>query len=93
MIELHTGTFANELGEKRTAEAVRLMAAAELGHSLGLQINAGHGLTTTNLPELFCVPHLAELNIGHSLVARSVFIGLRGAIHEMLAVMNDYPRA
>lgn len=93
MIELHTGTFANELGEKRGAEAVRLMAAAELGHSLGLQINAGHGLTTTNLPELFCVPHLAELNIGHSLVARSVFIGLRGAIHEMLAVMNDYPPA
>lgn len=93
MIELHTGTFANERGEKRKAEAARLQAAAELGHRLGLQINAGHGLTTTNLPELFCVPHLAELNIGHSLVARSVFIGLRGAIHEMLAVMNDYRSA
>ncbi len=91
MIELHTGTFANELGEKRAVEAARLKAAAELGHSLGLQINAGHGLTTKNLPELFIVPHLAELNIGHTIVARSVFVGLRAAIQEMLEVMKSYP--
>ena len=90
MIELHTGTFANDLGAERTVEADRLKAAAELGHSLGLQINAGHGLTTINIPELFQVPHLAELNIGHTLVARAVFVGLRAAIDEMLAVMNDY---
>ena len=93
MIELHTGTFANELGEKRTAEAQRLKAAAELAHSLGLQVNAGHGLTTKNLPELFIVPHLAELNIGHTIVARSVFVGLRAAIHEILEVMKGYPSA
>jgi pyridoxine 5-phosphate synthase len=93
MIELHTGTFANELGEKRTAEALRLKAAAELAHSLGLQVNAGHGLTTKNLPELFIVPHLAELNIGHTIVARSVFVGLRAAIQEMLEVMKGYPSA
>ncbi len=91
MIELHTGTFANEIGEKRAMEAFRLKAAAELGHSLGLQINAGHGLTTENLPELFIVPHLAELNIGHSIVARSVFVGLRTAILEMLEVIKGYP--
>lgn len=90
MIELHTGTFANEMAAKRTEEAQRLKAAAELGHSLGLQINAGHGLTTINLPELFIVPHLAELNIGHTLVARSVFVGLGAAVREMLAVMADY---
>lgn len=93
MIELHTGTFANELGEKRSHEAARLKAAAELGHSLGLQINAGHGLTTKNLPELFIVPHLSELNIGHSIVARSVFVGLRAAIQEMLEAMKGYPHA
>ena len=93
MIELHTGTFANELGEKRTAEVLRLTAAAELAHSLGLQVNAGHGLTTKNLPELFIVPHLAELNIGHTIVARSVFVGLRAAIQEMLEVMKGYPSA
>lgn len=93
MIELHTGTFANHLGAERSAEAARLKAAAELGHSLGLQINAGHGLTTSNLPELFIVPHLAELNIGHSIIARAIFTGLRPAIHEMLAVMADYRSA
>lgn len=93
MIELHTGTFANEVGEKRAAEALRLKAAAELGHSLGLQINAGHGLTTKNLPDLFIVPHLAELNIGHSIIARSVVVGLRMAIREFLAVMTKYPNA
>lgn len=93
MIELHTGTFANHLGAERAAEAERLRAAAELGHSLGLQINAGHGLTTRNLPELFSVPHLVELNIGHSIVARAVFVGLSAAIVEMLAVMKSYPAA
>ena len=93
MIELHTGTFANELGEKRTAEVLRLTAAAELAHSLGLQVNAGHGLTTKKLPELFLVPHLAELNIGHTIVARSVFVGLRVAIQEILEVMKGYPSA
>ncbi|GEP46453.1 pyridoxine 5'-phosphate synthase [Brevifollis gellanilyticus] len=91
MIELHTGTFANELGVRRTEEAQRLKAAAELAQSLGLQVNAGHGLTTTNLPELFIVPHLVELNIGHSLIARSIFAGLRTAIQEMLEVMKGYP--
>jgi pyridoxine 5-phosphate synthase len=93
MIELHTGTFANEIGVQRSAEAARLKAAAELGQALGLQINAGHGLTTKNLRELFIVPHLAELNIGHSIVARSVFVGLRTAIHELLELMKEYPNA
>jgi pyridoxine 5-phosphate synthase len=90
MIELHTGTFANHDGAERAAEVERLCAAAELGHALGLQINAGHGLTTKNLPALWPVPHLAELNIGHHLVSRAVFIGLHGAVREMLAVMATY---
>ena len=90
MIELHTGTFANHFGDERTAEVARLKAAAELGHSLGLQINAGHGLTTKNLPDLLGVPHLHELNIGHHIVSRAVFIGLRAAVQEMLAAMTGY---
>ncbi len=90
MIELHTGTFANHSGAEREAEVRRLCAAAELGHALGLQINAGHGLTTRNLPDLWAVPHLAELNIGHHIVSRAVFIGLRAAVREMLAVMATY---
>lgn len=91
MIELHTGTFANELGAARAAETERLRAAAALGHELGLQINAGHGLTVKNLPDLNAVPHLHELNIGHSLVARALFTGLRQAVAEFRAVMRDYP--
>lgn len=91
MIELHTGTFANHVGAERASEVARLQAAAELGKSLGLQINAGHGLTTSNLPDLWPVPHLAELNIGHHLVSRAIFIGLEAAVKEMLAVMAAYP--
>lgn len=90
MIELHTGTFANHTGKERAAEVERLREAAALGHELGLQINAGHGLTTQNLPDMWSVPHLAELNIGHHIVSRAVFIGLRAAIQEMLAVMATY---
>ena len=90
MIELHTGTFANALGAARAAETERLRAAAQLGHELGLQINAGHGLTTANLADLFAVPHLHELNIGHSLVARAVFTGLRQAVQEFRDVMARY---
>ena len=90
MIELHTGTFANHTGQKRQAEVERLIAAAALGHELGLQINAGHGLTTANLPDLWPVPHLAELNIGHHIVSRAVFVGLRAAVREILDVMATY---
>jgi len=93
MIELHTGTFANHFGAERATEVARLKAAAELGHSLGLQINAGHGLTTANLPDLWAVPHLHELNIGHHIVSRAVFIGLRAAVAEMLETMKTYPTA
>jgi len=90
MVELHTGTFANTSGSERDHEVNRLIAAAELAHSLGLQVNAGHGLTTKNLRDLFAVPHLAELNIGHSIVSRAIIVGLQASIREMWAVMSEY---
>ena len=90
MVELHTGTFANHSGAERGAETARLKSAAELAHALGLQVNAGHGLTTQNVRELFAVPHLAELNIGHHLVSRAVTIGLREAVREMLQALEAY---
>lgn len=90
MVELHTGTFANCTGAERNGEISRLKDAAELAHSFGLQVNAGHGLTTGNVCELFAVPHLAELNIGHHLVSRAVTVGLRESVREMLAVMRGY---
>jgi pyridoxine 5-phosphate synthase len=91
-IELHTGPYAEHWSAKRerNAELERLVAAADCAHSLGLQVNAGHGINVTNLPLLHIVPHLVELNIGHSLVSRAVFVGLATAIREMLAVMAGY---
>ena len=90
MIELHTGCFANAFGDQRVVETERLRVAAVLGYSLNLQVNAGHGINLANLPELLTVPHLAELNIGHTLVARSVRVGLSAAVREMREAMNKY---
>jgi pyridoxine 5-phosphate synthase len=90
-VELHTGTFANATGEARAAEVERLCAAACLADTLGLQVNAGHGLTTANVRDLFPVPYLEELNIGHHLLSRALLVGLRTSIKEMLKVMRDYP--
>ncbi len=83
MVELHTGRFANALGAERRAETLRLAAAAELGHALGLEIHAGHGIQIANLPDLVAVPHITELNIGHTLISRAVSVGLQQAVHEM----------
>jgi pyridoxine 5-phosphate synthase len=88
MIELHTGAFAN--AEDPSEEIARLVAAAELGHSLGLQVNAGHGINYRNLPVLLQVPHLTELNIGHSIVSRAVTVGMRQAVAEMVDGMERY---
>ena len=88
MVELHTGAFAN--AEDASEEITRLIAAAELGHSLGLQINAGHGINYRNLPLLFKVPHLVELNIGHSIVSRAMSVGMRQAVAEMAVGMKGY---
>ena len=93
-IELHTGKFAEEFSSAecgvRSAELARLISGAQLAHSLGLKVNAGHGLNYVNLTTLFQVPHLVELNIGHSIVSRAVFVGLDQAVREMLAVMQAY---
>jgi pyridoxine 5-phosphate synthase len=84
LIELHTGAYANG----RAGELERLIAAAELAHKLGLRVNAGHGLNYENTPGILAVPHLEMLNTGHSIVARAVFVGLRQAVREMLALMK-----
>ena len=92
-IELHTGSFAEHFNRKkeRAEELRRLIEAAKLAHSLGLQVNAGHGLNTANVPVLFDIPHLVELNIGHSIVSRAITVGLAVAVKEMLLVLERYP--
>ena len=90
MVELHTGRFANTLGEERAAETTRLAAAAELAHSLGIEVHAGHGIQVGNLADLAAVPHLTELNIGHTIICRAIFTGLTEAVREMKAVIAQY---
>ena len=90
MIELHTGCFANSTGADHVGEIKRLVAGARLGHELGLQVNAGHGINYRNIEELFQVPHLLELNIGHSIVCRAITTGLEQAVREMAEAMKGY---
>ena len=91
-IELHTGAFADRFADTaaRASELERLVAGAKQAHALGLKVNAGHGLNYENLPVLHQVPHLVELNIGHSIVSRSVTVGIATAVREMLGLMADY---
>lgn len=90
-IELHTGAFANATGEARAAELKRLIDGAKLAHELNLRVNAGHGLNYSNVRELFAVPHLEELNIGHAIISRALFVGLATAVAEMKKLCADYP--
>ena len=90
-IELHTGAYAEAWhGSERSAELARLVAAARQAHELGLRVNAGHGINYENLPDLYTVPHLVELNIGHSIISRAVAVGLTVAVQEMLGLMAPY---
>lgn len=91
MIELHTGTFALTIGKEHESEITRLQSGAEFGTSLGLRVNAGHGIHLENIKDLFSVKNLKELNVGHTLVSRGIFIGLRAAVAEMKAAMAQYP--
>jgi pyridoxine 5-phosphate synthase len=93
MIELHTGCFANAVGREREQEIARLTAGARAGHAAGIQVNAGHGINYSNLHLLYAVPHLAELNIGHSIVSRAMRIGFTSGVAEMKALMASYPAA
>ena len=90
-IELHTGAYAEAFAQDdtRSVELERLTAASNLAHSLGLKVNAGHGLNYLNLSMLLQVPWLEELNIGHSIVARALTVGFEKAVREMLDLMSD----
>ena len=89
-IELHTGRFANtrQLKEEQ-AEFENLSQAATLGSQLGLGINAGHGLNYQNVKRLIQLPEITEFNIGHSIIARSVFVGLDRAVRDMKEIISS----
>ncbi|MDD4965081.1 MAG: pyridoxine 5'-phosphate synthase [Gallionella sp.] len=88
VIELHTGKYADaDSVSERLHELERIRAAAEHAHTLGLHVNAGHGLHYHNVQDIVAIPHIVELNIGHSVIAESLFIGLDAAVRKMKALL------
>jgi len=89
VIELHTGRYADAEPAEAAAELARIRHAAEYAHSLGLIVNAGHGLHYHNVQAVAAIPTLTELNIGHSIVARAIFTGFPAAVAEMKRLMAE----
>ncbi|MFD2632675.1 pyridoxine 5'-phosphate synthase [Idiomarina piscisalsi] len=89
IIELHTGQYAEaDTEEEQKKELARLMEAAEYAHSIGLQVNAGHGLHYHNTLDVAQIPQMVELNIGHSIIARAVLDGLDKAVRDMREILD-----
>lgn len=87
-VEIHTGTYADaDSVSAHEHELARIQKAVAHGHALGLQVNAGHGLNYHNVLPIVSIPHVAELNIGHAIVAEAVFIGLEAAVKKMKALL------
>jgi pyridoxine 5-phosphate synthase len=89
VVELHTGAYANAYHTpSRDREFQRLARGAAQAHSLGLKVNAGHGINYVNIAQVRTLPHLNELNIGHSIMSRALFTGIEEAVREMKDRMN-----
>ncbi len=86
-VELHTGAYANATGDALKRELDALYDAAAYGATLGLKVNAGHGLTMENVKPLLAIPNLDTLNIGHSIIAHALFVGVAQATRDMLAAI------
>jgi pyridoxine 5-phosphate synthase len=87
VIELHTGAYADAEGEEQLKELERVKSGVRWGVAKGLKVNAGHGLHYTNVQAIAAIPDIAELNIGHAIVAHSIFAGWENAVREMKAIM------
>jgi pyridoxine 5-phosphate synthase len=89
-VEIHTGGFADADSSTRSeAELGRIVNAVDLGASLGLRVNAGHGLNYDNVGPVASISKISELNIGHSIIARAVFSGLGAAVAEIRSLMDQ----
>ena len=88
-VELHTGEYANaKTDSEREQQLTRLKEAAELAHELGLKVAAGHGLTYTNIHPVKALPHLEEVNIGHTIVSRAIYVGFYEAVRQMKELLR-----
>ena len=89
VIEIHTGHYALLRGVEQQLELARIREAARYAHSLGLHVNAGHGLHYHNVQAIAAIPQMRELNIGHAIIARAIFSGLGEAVREMKRLMVE----
>ncbi|TXI10456.1 MAG: pyridoxine 5'-phosphate synthase [Polynucleobacter sp.] len=87
VIELHTGKYADTTGAEQATELERIREAAKYGQSIGLKVNAGHGLHEGNVQAIAKILEIAELNIGHAIVAEAIFKGWKAAIQDMKSLM------
>ena len=92
VIELHTGHYADTAGEEQQAEFRHICQAVEYGRRIGLKVNAGHGLNYDNVQPVAALTGIAELNIGHAIVAHAVFVGWEAAVREMKRLMSEARR-
>ncbi|WP_340680305.1 pyridoxine 5'-phosphate synthase [Paraglaciecola sp.] len=88
-IEIHTGQYAEAHGEQQSVELNKLIAGIKYAHSLGLKVNAGHGLNYHNVKPIAAIGELYELNIGHAIIARAAFDGLHKAVADMRSLMQE----
>ena len=92
VVELHTGRYAGVEGATRAAELARIRAASDQGQAAGLIVNAGHGLNLDNVGPIASIPGMHELNIGHSIVADAIFVGLEDAVRRMKSAIATAQR-
>jgi pyridoxine 5-phosphate synthase len=89
VVEIHTGAYAEADDERSRQELERVVEAAAYAHRLGLTVHAGHGLHYHNVQPIAAIPEIVELNIGHAIIAQSVFDGIKTAVSEMKRLMNE----
>ncbi len=87
-VEFHTGEYCHKKGEERAHELARLKRACTLAHGLGLEVAAGHGLTRANVLDVAAIPELVELNIGHSVIADAVLVGMDRAVRDLRSALD-----
>ena len=88
-VELHTGSYAEADWDSQPQELARLTEASFIARSLGLRVNAGHGLTYQNVEPVAAIEGMEELNIGHTIVARALAVGLEEAVRQMKALIQN----
>ncbi len=87
-VEIHTGAYCNALSLEREKQLQTIIEASKLAQSLGLEVHGGHGLNYDNVLAIAQIPEMAELNIGHSIIARAIIVGIKQAVREMKDLLS-----